>query len=92
MSEFTNLWVYLSASPLFHLTLTLIAFQIGLFIYKKAGMTPLLNPVLSGDHHRRGGAGFVRHVLSELFRWGEIRAFPARSSHCRPCHPALSSV
>ena len=46
MSEFENLWVYLSASPLFHLTLTLIAYQIGLFFYTKAGMTPLLNPVL----------------------------------------------
>ncbi|PLW78441.1 LrgB family protein [Cohaesibacter celericrescens] len=46
MSDFESLWVYLSASPLFHLTLTLIAYQIGLYLYTKAGMTPLLNPVL----------------------------------------------
>lgn len=46
MSEFTTLWVYLSASPLFHLTLTLVAYQLGLALYQKAGMTPLLNPVL----------------------------------------------
>lgn len=41
-----DIWVYLSASPLAHLTLTLVAFQIGFFIYKKGGMHPLLNPVL----------------------------------------------
>lgn len=46
MSDFTALWVYLSASPLFHLTLTLIAYQLGLALYRKAGMSPLLNPVL----------------------------------------------
>jgi len=41
-----DIWVYLSASPLAHLTLTLVAFQIGFFIYKKGAMHPLLNPVL----------------------------------------------
>ena len=41
-----DIWVYLSASPLAHLTLTLIAFQIGFFIYRKGGLHPLLNPVL----------------------------------------------
>jgi predicted murein hydrolase (TIGR00659 family) len=39
-------WVYLAASPLLHLTLTLIAYQIGYAIYKRANMNPLLNPVL----------------------------------------------
>lgn len=29
MSHFTEIWVYLSSSPLLHLTLTLIAYQIG---------------------------------------------------------------
>jgi len=41
-----DIWVYLSASPLAHLTLTLLAFQVGFFIYKKGGLHPLLNPVL----------------------------------------------
>lgn len=41
-----DVWVYLSASPLLHLTLTLIAYQIGDFIYRKAGRNPLLNPVM----------------------------------------------
>jgi len=41
-----DIWVYLSASPLLHLTLTLAAFQAGSWAYRRAGMNPLLNPVL----------------------------------------------
>lgn len=41
-----DIWVYLSASPLAHLTLTLLAFQVGFYIYRKGGLHPLLNPVL----------------------------------------------
>jgi len=41
-----DIWVYLSASPLLHLTLTLIAYQIGDRIYRRFGMNPLLNPVV----------------------------------------------
>lgn len=46
MSNLQETWVYLSASPLFHLTLTLLAFQAALWLFEKAGRTPLLNPVL----------------------------------------------
>jgi predicted murein hydrolase (TIGR00659 family) len=46
MTELQDIWVYLSASPLLHLTLTLVAYQIGTYLYKMGGMTPLLNPVL----------------------------------------------
>ncbi len=41
-----SLWVYLSASPLLGLTLTLIAYQIGLFCARKAHQHPMVNPVL----------------------------------------------
>ncbi len=41
-----DIWVYLAASPLLHLTLTLIAYQIGFWIYRKGRLNPLLNPVL----------------------------------------------
>lgn len=40
------LWVYMETSSIFHITLTLVAYQIGLTIYKKSGMKPVLNPVL----------------------------------------------
>jgi predicted murein hydrolase (TIGR00659 family) len=44
--DFSQIWVYLSTSPLLALTLTLIAYQVGLWIYRRGKMNPLLNPVL----------------------------------------------
>jgi predicted murein hydrolase (TIGR00659 family) len=41
-----DVWVYLSASPLLGLTLTLLAYQAAYWIYRRAGFNPLLNPVL----------------------------------------------
>lgn len=46
MRDLRDVWVYLSASPLLHLTLTLIAYQIGLHVYRRAKLNPLCNPVL----------------------------------------------
>lgn len=46
MTEVRDIWVYLSASPLLHLTLTLIAYQIGQAFYQRSGQNPLLNPVM----------------------------------------------
>lgn len=42
----TEIWVYLAATPLLGLTLTLVAYQAGYWVYAKAGHYPLLNPVL----------------------------------------------
>ena len=38
-------WVYLSASPLLGLTVTLVAYQSAFWLYEKAKMNPLANPV-----------------------------------------------
>ncbi len=46
MGEFRDIWVYLSTSPLLHLTLTLAAFVFASMVYRKLHMNPLLNPVL----------------------------------------------
>ncbi len=46
MDNLHETWVYLSATPLFHLTLTLVAFQIASWLFEKSGRTPLCNPVL----------------------------------------------
>lgn len=43
---FTHIWVYLSTTPLLGLTITLVAYQAGMWIYTKANLNPLLNPVL----------------------------------------------
>lgn len=41
-----EIWVYLSASPLLHLTLTVVAYLAADWLYRKSGRNPLLNPVL----------------------------------------------
>jgi predicted murein hydrolase (TIGR00659 family) len=46
MGDLRDIWAYLSASPLLHLTLTLVAYQAGTFAYRRAGLNPMLNPVL----------------------------------------------
>ena len=47
MTDFKEVWVYLSASPLLFLTLTLAAFQAGSWIYERSGHKPFLNPVMT---------------------------------------------
>ena len=47
MDNINEVWVYLSASPLLFLTLTLAAFQAGTWLYEKSGRPAFLNPVLS---------------------------------------------
>ncbi|NJR13076.1 MAG: LrgB family protein [Phyllobacteriaceae bacterium] len=46
MNDVSDVWVYLSTTPLLHLTLTLAAFAFGSLIYEKTGRNPLANPVL----------------------------------------------
>ena len=41
-----EIWVYLATTPLLGLTVTLIAYQGGLWIYEKLNRNPLANPVL----------------------------------------------
>jgi predicted murein hydrolase (TIGR00659 family) len=43
--RFTELWVYLAASPLLGLTATLLAYQFAYWVYLRMGMHPLANPV-----------------------------------------------
>jgi predicted murein hydrolase (TIGR00659 family) len=40
-----NIWVYLSASPLLGLTITLVAYNLAYRLYTRAHTNPLLNPV-----------------------------------------------
>jgi predicted murein hydrolase (TIGR00659 family) len=43
--KFTEIWVYLSATPLLGLTITLLAYQVAYWLYKRSNFNPLLNPV-----------------------------------------------
>ena len=44
--ELVDIWVYLATTPLLGLTMTLVAYQGGMWIYQRFGLNPLLNPVL----------------------------------------------
>ena len=44
--KFSEIWVYLSASPLLWLTVTLLEYLSAYWIYRRSGMNPLANPVL----------------------------------------------
>ena len=41
----TEIWVYLSASPLLWLTATLVAYQLAYWLFRRSGGHPLANPV-----------------------------------------------
>ncbi|MGI4848089.1 MAG: LrgB family protein [Janthinobacterium lividum] len=45
MHEFTALWVYLAASPLLGLTMTLSAYLLAFWIYARCRFSPFANPV-----------------------------------------------
>ena len=46
MRDMGQIWVYLSASPLLHLTLTLVVYQFSTMLYRRGRLNPLLNPVM----------------------------------------------
>lgn len=76
-NNFVELWVYLSATPLFGLTLTLSAYLLALALYHRSGQAPWANPVLwtvvtlagllmlSGTPYPRyfSGAQFIHFLL-----------------------------
>ena len=41
-----DIWVYLSTGPLLHLTLTVLAYLVGDWIFRRSGQKALFNPVL----------------------------------------------
>jgi len=75
--EISQIWVYLAASPLLGLTITLLAYQVAFAIYQRTGNNPLANPVLiavailvlfltlTGTSYETyfGGAQFVHFLL-----------------------------
>jgi len=46
MDEFVQLWVYLSSTPLFGLTATLVTYVLAQLFYERVGRAPWANPVL----------------------------------------------
>jgi putative effector of murein hydrolase len=93
--RFSDIWVYLSASPLLWLTTTLVAYQAAYWVYKRAGFHPLLNPVpiavavlvlvltLTGTPYQTyfDGAQFVHFLLG-----------PATVALAVPLYPQLGKL
>ena len=46
MTDFVQLWVYLSSTPLFGLTATLVVYVLAQAFYARTGQAPWANPVL----------------------------------------------
>ncbi|MFY9640582.1 MAG: LrgB family protein [Rhodomicrobium sp.] len=46
MTNLRDIWVYLAANPLLHLTLTLVAYSAGYALYRRFSFNPIFNPVL----------------------------------------------
>jgi len=46
MADFVQLWVYLSSTPLFGLTATLVTYVVAQAVYERLGKAPWANPVL----------------------------------------------
>jgi predicted murein hydrolase (TIGR00659 family) len=46
MQDFVELWVYLSATPLFGLTATIVTYVLAHGLYQRTGQAPWANPVL----------------------------------------------
>ncbi|HWA13514.1 MAG TPA: LrgB family protein [Burkholderiales bacterium] len=90
-----DIWVYLSATPLLGLTMTLLVYQGAFWIYRRANFNPLLNPVpiavavivailiLTGTPYQTyfDGAQFVHFLLG-----------PATVALAIPLYPQLGKL
>ena len=68
MNAASEVWVYLSTTPLLHLTLTLAAFTLGQAVHERFGMTPLLM-ISPSSHHQLADEqreGIALHRVAEF--------------------------
>jgi predicted murein hydrolase (TIGR00659 family) len=67
LDELIHIWVYLTGSPLAGLTLTLVAYCIGYWLYARSGLNPLANPVLIAVVLIAGGLMLTRTPYKTYF-------------------------
>lgn len=80
MENHSVIWVYLSASPLWGLTLTLVCYLLALKVYRQGNHHPLLNPVA-------WSIGFIMTVL-----WVSDISYPDYFSGAQFIHFLLGPV
>ncbi len=77
--RFVQLWVYLSSSPLFGLTATLLTYVTCSAVYDRVGRAPVGQPRAVVGAGAGGGARADRHGLPRVLRRRAVRARAARS-------------
>lgn len=90
-----DIWVYLSASPLLGLTVTLLAYGLAYRLYLKANSSPLVNPVLSSVVMLISLLVLTGTTYDEYFEGGQFVHFllgPATVALAVPLYQQLSRL
>jgi hypothetical protein len=78
-----KIWVYLQAEPLFWITLTLGAFLVGDYLYKKSKLNPLVNPVAISILIVSTVLLTLGCILRQILQWSKVHSFHAWT--CNSC-------
>lgn len=87
--RFSEIWVYLAASPLLGLTLTLLAYLAAMALYRRAGYHPLANPVMLGVAMLAGALMLIELPYERYFDGAQFVHFllgPATVALAVPLH------
>jgi predicted murein hydrolase (TIGR00659 family) len=90
-----DIWVYLSASPLLGLTVTLLAYGLAYRLYLKANSSPLVNPVLTSVAMLISLLVLTGTTYDEYFEGGQFVHFllgPATVALAVPLYQQLSRL
>ncbi|MDX1634179.1 MAG: LrgB family protein [Marinobacter sp.] len=91
----TDIWVYLSTSPLLGLTVTLVAYGLAHRLYLKSGSNPLLNPVVTSVAMLIGLLLATDTAYSDYFEGGQFVHFllgPATVALAVPLYQQFSRL
>tara|TARA_R110002110_G_scaffold415561_2_gene650813 strand:+ start:13264 stop:13983 length:720 start_codon:yes stop_codon:yes gene_type:complete len=94
-SSLQAIWVYLEASPLMALTLTLGAYQAGLWLYARSGFNPMVNPVLIAVAAIAGWLTLTDTAYSTYFQGAQFVHFllgPATVALAIPLYRQIQAV
>lgn len=95
MTDFTEIWSYLSQGPLLWLTATLVAYGIGDTLSRVSGRKPWVNPVLIAVAILAGLLGVTRTDYATYFAGAQFVHFllgPATVALALPLHANLRHV
>jgi predicted murein hydrolase (TIGR00659 family) len=94
-TDIRDIWVYLSASPLLGLTVTLLAYGLAYRLYLKANSSPLVNPVMTSVVMLISLLMLTGTTYDEYFEGGQFVHFllgPATVALAVPLYQQLSRL